>query len=65
MSKIKIVKLISYFLLLILNILGTLAWIILYLEKRYTEWWVFLIIIICIFATISYAVKIIKELKNK
>lgn len=65
MSKIKIVKLISYFLLFILNILGTITWIMLYLEKRYTEWWVFLIIFICIFATISYAVKIIKELKNK
>lgn len=58
------IKLISYFLLFILNLLGTLVWIILYLEKRYTEWWVFLIIFTCIFVTISYAVKIIKELKN-
>lgn len=58
------IKLISYFLLFILNLLGTLVWIILYLEKRNTEWWVFLIIFTCIFATISYAVKIIKELKK-
>lgn len=58
------IKLISYFLLFILNLLGTLVWIILYLEKRNTEWWVFLIIFTCIFTTISYAVKIIKELKK-
>jgi membrane protein YdbS with pleckstrin-like domain len=33
--------------ILLLNICGTIAWVSLYVNGRYTEWWVIVLIIIC------------------
>lgn len=50
------------FLLMLLNLGGTIAWINLYTSGRFTEWWVFVVIIVCILGTLIYANELYKNI---
>ena len=59
-------KIIGFSILMLLNLIGTTAWTLLYVYDEYTNWWVFLCISIC-FLGIIINIKDIKKLilKNK
>lgn len=52
------------FLMFMINIGGVIQWIELYNSGRYTEWWVFLFIIICALAAIIFATEFVKSIRS-
>jgi hypothetical protein len=50
--------------ILSLNALGTIAWINLYATGRYTDWWVFGLMIICGITSIVWSVKFYKQVRG-
>ncbi len=52
------------FLLMLLNVGGTISWINLYATGRYTEWWVFALITVCGLATLIFASKIARNIRG-
>lgn len=49
------------FLLMLINIGGTIAWICI---SKFVGWWIFIIIVICGLTALKYAIKIIQALKR-
>ncbi len=52
------------FLMFMINIGGVIHWIELYNSGRYTEWWVFLFIIISALAAIIFATEFVKSIRS-
>ena len=52
------------FLLMLLNVGGTVTWINLYTSGRFTEWWVFALITVCGLAALICASKFAKSIRG-
>ena len=52
------------FLLMLINVGGTVTWINLYTSGRFTEWWVFALITVCGLAALIFASKFAKSIRG-
>lgn len=62
-DRFSIVDLMFNIIISLINTLGVYCWIILYTEKEYREWWIYLFILICSVAAFSGYVGIYRNLK--